>query len=62
MLAAIDFNDKPRRKAQEIRHIGTNRNLPAEPVTFELPPPQRRPQAAFSSGHVRPQVSRKIAG
>ena len=48
VLSSIEFDHNFRLETCKIRDIAGNRNLPAEPVTAELPAPQMLPKMAFS--------------
>lgn len=60
VLSAIDLDNQPRVKADEIRDVGGDNNLPSEFSAAELPVAQLRPQQRFRVGRVAPQVARPV--
>ena len=51
MLAAVDFDNQPRRKTDEIEHVTLQGRLPSE-IGAELTPAYAAPEAAFGVRHV----------
>ena len=58
VLAAIKFDNEPRREASEIDDIRSKRNLTAETEAPELSSPQRLPEFAFGLRRVAAQFAR----
>jgi hypothetical protein len=55
VLSAIDFDHDPLLQTHEINNVWTQRMLPTEFVTTELPQAKMAPQETFSVGGIIPQ-------
>jgi hypothetical protein len=60
MLAAIHLNHQAGFVAQKIRHIGSDRNLPAKLCFSDLAPAQRAPKLSLRVGQRTPERLRVI--
>ena len=58
MLSTVNFDDQAPLSTDEVRRVSTDRFLPNELMTIQLPSPQPEPERIFSVRGAPPQASR----